>query len=313
MDKSRKANHGRADCTRREFVQYGVAASGAFALGSHALGRMKTQEARTRPIQKAVKFGMVHGDATIGEKFAILKELGYDGVELDSPGNFDHDDVLAARDATGLTIHGVVCSEHWRSPLSHSDASVRERCLQALMTAIRDAKLLGGTTVLLVPAVVNKEISYDAAWERSVAEIRNALPLAKELGVQILFENVWNSFLLSPLEAARYVDAFESDSVGWYFDVGNIVNYGWPEQWVRILGKRIVKLDIKEFSRKKRDDEGLWRGFDSHIGEGDCDWPAVMAALDEIGFQGWATAEVGGGDRERLADIAGRMDRIFSL
>src|SRR5690606_23282712 len=88
-----------------------------------------------------------------------------------------------------------------------------------------------------------------------------------------------------------------------YFDVGNVVNFGWPEQWVRILGRRIVKLDVKEFSRSKRDAEGLWKGFDVEIGEGDCDWPAVMAALDEVGFAGWATAEVAGGGRERLAGI----------
>jgi hexulose-6-phosphate isomerase len=138
------------------------------------------------------------------------------------------------------------------------------------------------------------------------------LPLAGELGIRIAFENVWNSFLLSPLEAARYVDELDSPLVGWYFDVGNVVNYGWPEQWVRILNKRIFKLDIKEFSRAKRDSEGLWKGFGVKLLEGDCDWPAVMAALDEIGYRGWATAEVAGGDEPRLRDIADRMDRIFA-
>jgi hexulose-6-phosphate isomerase len=168
--------------------------------------------------------------------------------------------------------------------------------------------------VLLVPAVVNKEVSYDDAYTRSQAEIRKAVPLAEELGVRIAIENVWNQFLLSPLEAARYVDEFNSPAVGWHFDVGNIINYGWPEQWVRILGKRIQKLHIKEFSRKRRDKEGLWKGFDVPLLEGDDDWPAVMKALDEVGYAGWAMTEQPGGDSpEGLADLATRFGKILAL
>ena len=136
--------------------------------------------------------------------------------------------------------------------------------------------------------------------------------MAQETGIKIAFENVWNNFLLSPLEAARYVDEFESPLVGWYFDVGNIVRYGWPEHWVHILGKRILKLDIKEYSRKKSDQEGLGKGFGVELLEGDCDWPAVIKSLREIGYTGWGTAEIPGGDRERLKEIASRMDRIFA-
>ena len=143
---------------------------------------------------------------------------------------------------------------------------------------LRDGKRYGASSVLLVPAVVNKEVSYDDAYKRSQAEIRKAIPLAEELGVKIAIENVWNHFLLSPLEAARYVDEFNSPAVGWHFDVGNILNYGWPEQWIRILGPRIQKLHIKEFSRKKRDSQGLWKGFDVKLLEGDNNWPAVMKA-----------------------------------
>ena len=124
----------------------------------------------------------------------------------------------------------------------------------------------------------------------------------------------WNNFLLSPLEFARYIDEFESPMVGAYFDVGNVVRFGWPEQWIRILGKRIVKLDVKEYSRKKQRNEGLWKGFQVEIGHGDCNWPEVRKALTEIGYtSGWATAEVGSGDRTRLADIARRMDTILGL
>ena len=166
--------------------------------------------------------------------------------------------------------------------------------------------------MLLVPAVVNKEIAYDDAYKRSQAEIRKAIPLAEELGVKIACENVWNHFLLSPLEAARYVDEFKSPAIGWHFDVGNILNYGWPEQWIRILGPRIQKFHIKEFSRKKRDSEGLWKGFDVKLLEGDNNWPAVMKAVDDIGYHGWVMTEQPGGDTpEGLKDLADRLGKIL--
>jgi hexulose-6-phosphate isomerase len=258
---------------------------------------------------------MIAGGASVLEKFQIIQRAGYDGVEIDSPSNLNLDEVNAAMKATGLVVPGVVDSVHWSQPLSSADAAVRAKGLEGLQTALRDAKKVGATTVLLVPAVVNASMSYDDAWARSQAEIRKALPLAKELGVSIGLENVWNNFLLSPLEAARYVDEFESDSIGWYFDVGNVVNFGWPEQWIHILGKRILKLDVKEFSRKKRDNEGLWRGFDAEIGEGDVDWKAVRAALREIGYDdnAWASAEVAGGDEARLKDVRERMDRVLNV
>ena len=164
---------------------------------------------------------------------------------------------------------------------------------------------------MLVPAVVNKQVSYADAYVRSQAEIRKALPLAEELKIKIAVENVWNQFLLSPLEAARYVDEFKSPWVGWHLDIGNLITFGWPEHWIKVLGKRIVKLHIKEFSRKKRDEEGLRAGFNVNLWEGDCDWPSIMKALDEVGFQGWGSAELSGGGRERLKDISERMDRIY--
>jgi hexulose-6-phosphate isomerase len=160
---------------------------------------------------------------------------------------------------------------------------------------------------------VNQAVSYNDAYARSQAEIRKAVPLAEDLGIKIAVENVWNQFLLSPLEAARYVDEFNSPAVGWHFDVGNVINYGWPEQWIRILGKRIQKLHIKEYSRKKRDEQGLWKGFDVPFLEGDNNWPAIMKALDEIGYEGWGIAEQGGGDTaEGLKNLSERMSRIFA-
>jgi len=144
------------------------------------------------------------------------------------------------------------------------------------------------------------------------SEIKKILPLAGELGIKIGLENVWNNFLISPLEEARYIDELESPQVGAYFDVGNVLRYGWPEQWIRTLGARIIKVDIKEFSLKKMNEEGLGKGFGVELLEGDCDWPAVMAALREIGYHGWGTAEIPGGGRERLRKIAGLMDKIYA-
>jgi hexulose-6-phosphate isomerase len=264
-----------------------------------------------RAIRKAVKFEMIAGEMSVLEKFQLLQRLGFDGVELMGPAGYNPDEVVAARDATGIVIHGVVNSEHWRSPLSDPDPAVRRRGREALERALVDCNRYGGTTVLLVPAVVNKQVSYADAWQRSRAEIREVLPRAEALGIRIAIENVWNNFLLSPLEAARYIDEFESPWIGWYFDVGNVVRYGWPQHWIRTLDQRILKLDIKEYSRQKRDNEGLWKGFDVEIGDGDCDWPLVRAALRDIGFTGWATAEVRGGDAARLENIAQRMEAVL--
>lgn len=296
---------------RRLFVKsagIGLAGLAVFP-GKHVSARAP----RTSGLKKAVKYGMIDEPIPMVDKFRLLKELGFDGVEMDSPNAFDNAEVIAARDEAGLPIHGVVDSVHWQKTLGDPDPAVRAEGVAGLETALRDAKAYGASTALLVPAVVNENISYADAYSRSQAEVRKVLPLASELGVKIAFENVWNRFLLSPLEFARYIDEFGSDMVGAYFDVGNIVNYGWPEHWIRTLGPRILKLDIKEYSRSKRDKEGPYAGFQVELGEGDNNWPVVMEAIREVGYQGWATAEIPGGGRDRLADIALRMNRILEI
>jgi hexulose-6-phosphate isomerase len=267
----------------------------------------------SRKYKKAVKIGMVNIEGTLLDKFKLLKEIGFDGVELDSPSNVNIDEALAAKLETGLEIPGVVDSAHWGKPFSHPDAAVRAEGCAALETALRDCKQLGGDSVLVVPAIVNSQVSYADAYRRSQEEIKKLVPLAEELGVRIAFENVWNNFLLSPLEAARYVDEFESSLVGFHFDIGNIVLYGWPHQWIEILGSRLFKLDLKDYSRKLLNDEGRWKGFGVQIGAGDAGWAEVMAALDGIGYEGWGTAEVSGGGRERLVEIAANIDAVYAL
>lgn len=284
--------------------------SGAFAPGALA-GALQAPAARPK-LRKACMLYMCADGKTLREKFEILRRAGFEGVELDSPTPIPREEILAARDATGLAVCGVVDSVHWRQSLADSDETVRAQAVAALETALRDCHAFGGESVLLVPAIVNKRVSYAQAYERSQAELRKVLPLAAELRVKIGIENVWNDFLLSPLEAARYVDELESPWVGWHLDCGNVVTYGHAEQWARILGKRLVKLHVKDFSRKRRDAEGLWKGFDVALGEGDVDWKAVVAALEEVGFNGWASAEVAAGDEQHLRDVVARMDRLLA-
>ncbi len=286
-----------------------AATAAVIATGKSRLAAAERDLARVK-LKKAAKYGMVAGNGTVAEKFQLLVDAGFDGVDV--TGRLDHDEVKKAQDKTGLVVHGVVGYDHWGKPLSHPDKNVRDQGRESFLGAIRDAKAYGATSVLLVPGVCNKQVAYQDAYRRSQAEIRKCLPLAEDLGIQILIENVWNNFLLSPLETARFVDELKSPMAGVYFDVGNVVRFGWPEQWITALGARIKKLDIKEYSRKLQNQKGPYAGFGVKIGDGDCDWPAVMKALARIEFSGWATAEVGGGGPERLKDIATRMDRVFA-
>lgn len=300
---------------RRTFL-----AASAATLASAALAQ-PAPSAPPRPkrtLRKAVMIGMVQDGASVLEKFQILRDCGFDGAELDSPSDTPIDEILAAIDKTGLKVHGLVDSLHWRFHLNDPDPAPRQKAIDALQTALRDGQKLSSISVLLVPAVVNDRLPYDQAWRLSIDAIKQCLPLAQQTGVKIAIENVWNSFLFSPLEAKRYLDELDSPMAGWHFDIGNVINFGWPDQWIRILGPRILKLHIKDFSRKKRDEQGMWKGFDVELGEGDANWPAVMKALDDTGYstapQGnWATAEVRGGDAARLKVISAQMDRLFSM
>ena len=238
--------------------------------------------------------------------FKLLKEAGFEGVELISPNQLDRAEVLKARDETGLIIHGVSGGRHWQEPLSDPDPRVVERGMAAIRQEFDDCQAYGGTTVLLVPAVVSKKVGYRDAYKRSQENIRELIPAAEKHGIKIAIEEVWNRFLLSPIEFARYIDEFESPWVGAYFDVGNVVEYGYPEEWIRELGKRILKIHIKEYAKPKR--------FSYGLGEGkEIDWAAVRSALVDVGYGGWITAEVGFGDLEAMKDVVRRMNRLFEL
>ena len=307
---------------RRTFLDASAATLAASAFAQPVPGTATAADTRPAPpkrtLRKAVMIGMVGEGNTLLEKFKLLRECGFEGVELDSPSDTPPDEVLSAMDKTGLKVHGLVDSVHWRYHLNDPAPETREEAVSALQTALRDAKKFGSISVLLVPAVVNGKLPYDEAWRLSVEGIRKCLPLAQETGVKIAVENVWNNILFSPMEARRYLDEINSPLVGWHFDIGNVINFGWPEQWIRMLGTRVLKLHIKDFSRKKRDEEGMWKGFEVELGEGDAGWAEVMKALDDTGYstapQGnWATAEVRGGDAKRLKVISAQMDKLFAM
>lgn len=294
---------------RRRFLGTAAAAGVTVAVGMTAVGT--TARAADGPpirLKKAVKFGMIGIKGSIEEKFNLIKELGFQGVEMDSPGGADIKEAVAAKEKTGIDIHGVVDSIHWGVRLSDPSPEVRAKGLAGLETAIRDCKAYGGTTALLVPGAVRdkKNENYDQVWERSTEQVKKALPLARELGIKIGIETVWNEFLTKPEEMAAYVDQFNDSHVGAYFDISNMLKYGpSPARWIRVLGKRLVKIDFKGYSHAKQ-----WCA----IGEGDENWPEVLKALAEVGYKGaYATAEVGGGGRDVLIDIAKRMDKILQL
>jgi hexulose-6-phosphate isomerase len=283
---------------RREFLQAALAAATLPAAG------LASDKDAPR-LKKAVKFGMIRIEAPIRDKFELIKSLGFQGVEMDSPSDINKDEAVKAVHDTGIVIHGVIDSVHWRDTLSDPKSEVRARGLAALQTALQDAKTYGATTVLLVPGVVNKNANYQECWDRSQVEVRKALPLAEKLGVKIAIECVWNNFITNPEQMVQYVDAFDSRFVGSYFDCSNMVKFGVKSgDWIRALGKRMLKFDFKGYSKKKG-----W----VDIGEGDEDWPDILKALDEVGYHGWATAEVAGGGRKELQDVANRMNKILGL
>ncbi len=303
---------------RRGILKMSGALAGGIALNSLIPAGVLAADAPTANPKRTLKkayFGLPKGTSLV-DQMKVLKEAGFDGLQLNLPDTkLPVEQIQAALKESGLLFEGTCDSQHWRLHLSDPDASIRKAGVDALLESIRQSKALGGGSVLLVPGVVNEKVTYDECYKRSQEEIRKAIPLATELGIKIAIENVWNNFHLSPVEAARYVDEFESPAVGWYFDIGNVMHFGFPEQWIRILGKRIVRIHVKEYDMKKSDKEGKWAGFKTDLLEGSNKWPAIMKALDDVGFSGpdhWATIEMGGGDLARMKVLSGSLDKILA-
>lgn len=293
---------------RRHFLS-SAASTAALALA----GVSCAQEAKpARKLRKAIMGGTLSIKGTLIEKYKAAKEAGYEGVE--PAGGMNQQEVLDALGQSGLQAASVCCHTHWKQTLTHPDEKTREEGLQGVLQTLRDAKAYGADSILVVPGVVNEEVPYDVAWERSITQLKKAVPLARELGVKISIENVWNNFILSPIEAVKFLDEIGDPVVGWHFDIGNVLRYGWPEHWIPVLGKRINRIHVKEYSTKKMKDEGVWKGFDCDLTEGDNNWAAIMKALDSVGYTGWAISEQRGGiNPGGLKTLTERMDKIFAM
>jgi L-ribulose-5-phosphate 3-epimerase len=303
------------ESSRRSFLmQAGAAAAAASAASAFA----PAAEATPAPLaaapggspKKAVLIGMLPRALPYQERFALAREVGFEGMEvntIDDPRQAE--EIAKAAQAAKLPIHSVMNSEHWRSPLSSPDAAVVDKSVKGMLTSIANAKLLGADTVLLVPAVVDATTGYKDAWDRSYKVIRERiLPEAEKQGIVIGIEEVWNKFLLSPLEMNAYVDSFKSKWVQAYFDVGNIVFYAYPQDWIRTLGPRIKKVHLKDFRLDRKQGK-----FDFvNLGEGDIDWVEVRKALHDIGYDGYVTTEISGGDKAYLTDVVGRIDKFLA-
>jgi L-ribulose-5-phosphate 3-epimerase len=288
---------------RRAFLETAAAASALAAL-------------RPRPaaaaggIKKAVLLSMLPKELAFRERFQLARDVGFAGIEIGTVTDAGEAETIKdASQKTGLPIHSVMNAEHWRSPLSSADPAVVAKSVAGMEASLRNAKLWGAGVVLLVPAVVNAETGYQDAWTRSQKVIRERiLPLASELQVIVGIEEVWNKFLLSPLELNKYVDEFQSPWVRAYVDVGNMVFYGYPQDWIRTVGKRTVRVHLKDFQLDRPNGKFYWK----NLGEGDIDWPEVRKALADVGYEGWATVEIQGGDAAYLKDVAARFDRFLA-
>ncbi len=295
--------------TRRDFLKasvvVGCGAGLAGLTGAPAGATPSVSAESSGKIKKAVLISMLPKQLSYADRFKMARDVGFEAVEAQTVTD-PHvaEEIKKASDDAKVRIHSVMNMAHWEFPLSSSDPAVVEKSIEGMKTSLHNAKLFGADAVLLVPAVVNPQTSYRDAWTRSQKQIHRLLPLAEELKVVIAVEEVWNKFLLSPLEFARYVDEFKSPWLHAYFDVGNVLLYGYPQDWVRTLEKRIAKVHLKDF--KHLEDGYRW----VNLGEGDLDWPAVRKAFADVGYTGYATTELESGDEAYLRDVSQRVDRL---
>jgi hexulose-6-phosphate isomerase len=292
---------------RRDFLKMGGTAMAMAGLGT--VGSLTADSPpKKRPIKKAIMYLTIGYPGSVMEKLKAVKAAGFEGVEPMS--HMKQDEVLKALEETGLKAASVCCATHWDKPLSSPDENVRREGVEGLLQALKDAQRYGASSVLLVPGRVTKQISYDDCWQRSIPEIRKAIPTAEKLGVKIAIENVWNEFITKVDQATDYLEAIDSPLVGWHFDIGNVVRFSPPETWIPVLGKRILKLHVKEWGKLKPNN-----GFGVRFFEGDNRWPAIMKALDNVGYQGWGITEQPGEqskDADLMRDLSNRFDKILA-
>ncbi len=258
----------------------------------------------------------------ITEAMQEAKELGFDAIELAIAGKgvLTHqttqgqcEDIAAIGKKIGIEISSLASGESWTCSPTANDPEHRARIIEFTQKALQITKWLGTDAYLFVPGAVDvfflpdaEVVPYDVCYQRACEAVRQILPSAKETGVAICIENVWNKFLLSPLEMRDFIDSFKSEMVGAYFDVGNVLLTGYPEQWIRILGKRIKRVHVKDFKLSV----GTVEGFVDLL-EGDVNFQTVKEALFDIGYDGYVTAELLPFEPGRPEKTAQAMKKIF--
>jgi len=283
---------------RREFCRTATLTTTAVAA---ATSLKAAPEARKGLNRGKVLKSMKWGGGTNLKRLRELKELGFDGIEGSAPG-MDIEGLKRDCAEAGLPMHGVVYNRHWKHRLSSPDPKTREASRKGLEDAIRESHAVGGSSVLLVPgAVKGKNETHQHVWDRSIAEIRKVIPLASRLGIHVLIETVWNGFCYKPELFRDYLDEINSPWVRAYYDIGNMQKFAPSHEWIRILGARCVKFDIKDW--------GVKNGF-CPLGQGDVDWKKVRQEMDNIGFSGWVTREGSDGGVEKTARL---MDELLDL
>ena len=241
--------------------------------------------------------------ASIKDNLVLAKDAGFEGVELALNGTGELSmqstdkeikQIKTMADDMGLTLYSLSCGLCWDYRLSDDDKNMRQKAKDMIKKQLDTAKLLGADTVLVIPGVVNvefsypeKKVAYDVVYERALEGLNELKSYAEKLKVNIGLENVWNKFLLSPMEMRDFIDKIGSDYVGSYLDIGNTMYCSYPEDWVRILGKRIKKVHFKDY----RMQAGGLHGFVDLLA-GDVNYPEVVNALEEIGYNDWVSAEM---------------------
>jgi len=303
--------------SRREFLKSTVTAACSTGLGVCGVAEFMAASPASRstlatpppaplPIKKGVLFEMLPAKLSYADRMKMARDVGFEVIQAPTtPDEHEAEGIKKAADSANMRVDSVMNMDHWKYPLSSSDAAAVEKSLAGMRTSLHNAKLWGSDAVLLVPAVVNPQTSYRDAWSRSQTQIRKLLPLAEQLKIVIAIEEVWNKFLLSPLEMAKYIGEFQSPWIQAWFDVGNVLLYGYPQDWIRTLGKTIAKVHLKDFKRKEGGYE--W----ANLGDGDVDWEAVREAFREISYSGSAIVELKGGDEAYLRDVSRRVDRLL--
>ncbi|WP_313368759.1 sugar phosphate isomerase/epimerase family protein [Sphingobacterium mizutaii] len=296
---------------RKDFIKsLGILA--ATSLSSNVIGNTFKVNSNSLKIKKGLGFWMIKEELSLLDKFKLVKDLGFDGIEFNSPLDLPLKDLLEARDKTGVEIPSTVNKDHWGKPISDPDPAIRQFTIDSMARSLEQTKELGGDTVLLVPGVVSDTVSYKTAYDNALDSIRKMIPHAEKTGVKIALENVWNNFILSPIEAKDFLDKIDHPLVGWYFDLGNILRYGWPDHWLEVLGDKVFKLHVKEYSKKIMNEQGLGKGFNVELTQGDVNWSQVMKTIKDINYKGqYMTLEVNGGDRTVLKKLSEQLDTII--